>query len=266
MIKVLIETRSCACACGQTFECKITSKQRFINGHNARVQKLTKEQCEKISKAKKGKASKLKGKSYNETYGIVKAKWMREIRSGKNNGVCNMSKEKIAIMSQNSSKIRIKKFASGEMVIWNKNHTKETDERVAKYVENNIRTRSEWSEEKTNSIKKKQRLARIKQIEQNYGIAKPSYNIEASNFFKTFDEQNNTKGRYAVYGGGEYYISELGYFPDYINFEKKLIMEYDESKHYNRDGTLKQKDIVRQRQIQDHFPDFKFERIKQVGA
>ena len=34
---VPLETRFCECHCGSTFECKVTSKQRFIHGHNTRV-------------------------------------------------------------------------------------------------------------------------------------------------------------------------------------------------------------------------------------
>lgn len=111
--------------------------------------------------------------------------------------------------------------------------------------------------------KEKHRKIRIKQIEQNYGICIPSYNLSACEYFKKFDEEHNTKGRYAVYGNGEYYISELGYFVDYINFDLKLIIEWDEEKHYNKDGTLKHKDIIRQQEIQEHFSNFEFKRIKE---
>lgn len=111
--------------------------------------------------------------------------------------------------------------------------------------------------------KKKMRMSRIRNLKKN-GNHWPSYNPKACEFFKSFDQQNNTKGRYAVYGDNEYEISELGYFPDYINFDLKLIMEYDEPRHYNKDKSLKQKDILRQEEIQAHFPDFKFERIKEA--
>jgi very-short-patch-repair endonuclease len=73
----------------------------------------------------------------------------------------------------------------------------------------------------------------------------------------------NTKGRYAVYGDGEYQIESLGYFPDYINFSLKLIMEYDESHHFDENGNLLERDVQRQKEIQDHFPDFEFRRIKE---
>lgn len=90
---------------------------------------------------------------------------------------------------------------------------------------------------------------------------KPGYNKKACEYFKRFDEENNTKGQYAT-NGGEHYIKELSYWVDYINFEKKLIIEWDEEKHYENDK-LKQKDVLRQKAIQKVFPDFQFSRIRE---
>lgn len=109
--------------------------------------------------------------------------------------------------------------------------------------------------------KLKQRLAVIKRMEQNYGVCFPSYNKHACEYFRKFDEEHNTKGQYAVYGGGEYKIEELGYWVDYINFDLKLIMEYDEPAHYVN-GKLKIEDIARQEEIQKVYSDFEFKRIK----
>lgn len=72
---------------------------------------------------------------------------------------------------------------------------------------------------------------------------------------------NNTSGRYAT-NGDEYYIKELGYWSDYINFKSKLIIEWDEEKYYIN-GKLRNKDIVRQQEIQNFFPDFSFKRIRE---
>ena len=51
-----LETRFCGCNCGGTFVCKINSKQRYINGHNARVKHPTEDPNvrEKISRNSKG--------------------------------------------------------------------------------------------------------------------------------------------------------------------------------------------------------------------
>lgn len=105
------------------------------------------------------------------------------------------------------------------------------------------------------------RIALLNRIEKNYGIPSPFYTPQACEFFKQFDKAMETKGRYAVYGGGEYNIKELGYFPDYINFDLKLIIECDDPSHFNLEGNLKQKDIQRQQEIQEFYPDFTFIRI-----
>lgn len=110
----------------------------------------------------------------------------------------------------------------------------------------------------TDQALKKIRLARIESIKQNYGECWPNYNKKACEFFRVFDEKNKIKGRYAIYGGGEYYIKKLGYWVDYINFDKKLIIEWDEPYHNKQ----KIKDKKRQKEIQDFFPKFEFIRIK----
>jgi hypothetical protein len=109
-------------------------------------------------------------------------------------------------------------------------------------------------------LKKYFRLTALKRIEENYGIPYPNYNPSACEIFKKFDERNHTQGRYAIYGDGEYQIKELGYFPDYINFDLKLIIEVDEP--YHEKSIQKSKDIDRQKEIQEFYPDFKFLRFK----
>jgi len=89
----------------------------------------------------------------------------------------------------------------------------------------------------------------------------PGYNLNACKHFEQFDKENNTKGKYAT-NGGEYYIKELSYWIDYINFDKKLIIEWDERKHFVNEQ-LKEKDVIRQQKIQKLFSDFEFKRIKE---
>lgn len=182
------ETRTCACGCGQTFECKINDKQKFISGHNNakyKIKILTCLYCRKQFR--------YRGKNERRAYCSIKCYNL--------NG-------------------------------FSREH------------------------------KKHLRIAAIKRVEQHCGIASPNFNLEACKFFKSFDKQNNTFGKYALYGGGEHQVKELGYFLDYINFDKKLIMEYDEPAHYDKSGKLKQKDVKRQEEIQKILPDFEFKRIK----
>ncbi len=111
-------------------------------------------------------------------------------------------------------------------------------------------------------LKINKRIARIEQARANNGIYHPAYNPRSCEYFKSFDEQNNTQGKYAMYGGEEHHIEELGYFPDYINFDLKIIMEWDEEYHYEND-ILSERDIQRQIEIQKFYPDFEFRRIRE---
>ena len=116
----------------------------------------------------------------------------------------------------------------------------------------------------TEESKRKVRLARlmtIKKIKFEGNQVIPSYNSNACKFFAKFDQENNTDGMYAT-NGGEYHVEELGYFPDYFNPDLKLIMEWDEERHY-RNNQLKEKDIKRQKEIENLFPSFKFVRIRE---
>ncbi len=88
----------------------------------------------------------------------------------------------------------------------------------------------------------------------------PRSNVTACKFFEQFDKAFDTQG---YYGSEEYRIKELGYFPDYINFDLKLIIEWDEERHYDADGNLKEDDIQRQKEIQERFSDFRFVRIRE---
>ncbi len=114
----------------------------------------------------------------------------------------------------------------------------------------------------SNATKQKIRSARINSLNIDDESAFPGYNKMACEYFRQFDDDNDTSGQYAVYGGGEFEIKELGYYPDYINFDLKLIMEFDEENYY-KNNQLHKDDVQRQKKIQAIYPDFKFRRIRE---
>jgi hypothetical protein len=86
----------------------------------------------------------------------------------------------------------------------------------------------------------------------NNGIF-PNYNKTAIQYFKTF----NLSNCYFTENPHEFYISELGYWPDFIDFDLKLIIEIDERHHFDKQsGLLMAKDKQRQNAIQEFYPDF----------
>lgn len=114
--------------------------------------------------------------------------------------------------------------------------------------------------------RKKIRLARLAQLEEqcrvNDQTFTPSFNRRAILFFERLDRRLQTTGVYAL--NPAEYRTTAGYFLDYVNFEKKLIVEWDEKNHYRKDGSLRKRDAERQLEIEAEFPDFRFLRIKEV--
>jgi len=151
-------------------------------------------------------------------------------------------------------------------VPWNKNKGGYFSKEALKNIPLFKKGQIPWNKDKTFSTesKRKMRLAHLRFLKEcifEGGQIRPSYNSNACKFFAKFDQKNNTNGMYAT-NGGEYHIKELGYFPDYFNSKLKLIMEYDERRHY-RNGKLRKRDIKRQEEIQNLFPDYKFVRIRE---
>ena len=153
---------------------------------------------------------------------------------------------------------------------WNKGLTKHTDNRVKASGEATSTTRRKKlksGELIHNSIGSKRsiearlrmRNSRLVNVNRNGGTW-PSYSDKAIKYFKEYDVKNKTKGQYAT-NPYEYYIKSLRYWLDYINFENKIIMEYDEEEHFLSSGKLRSKDIIRQNKIQNLYKDFKFIRI-----
>jgi len=140
--------------------------------------------------------------------------------------------------------------------------------------ENNVRywlgkTRSEETKQKirekrklqimkpfTEEMLKKMRLSAIKR-----GIKFPNYNSKGC---KIIDEYNRKYGYNFQHAenGGEVCID--GYWPDGLDEKRKTIIEIDESRHFNSDGTYKEKDIKRQKYLENL--GYKVIRIKFKGA
>jgi hypothetical protein len=101
--------------------------------------------------------------------------------------------------------------------------------------------------------KLKMRLSAIKRINNNIsngGQIQPRYNPVACNYFNRLMEQNGVHIQHAE-NGGEFFIKELGYWVDGYDAENNVVYEFDESHHYSSNGTLKEKDAIRQQEIEN---------------
>ena len=106
----------------------------------------------------------------------------------------------------------------------------------------------------TDEAKRKMRISAIKRITKYKfdGLSMcPNVNKKETDYFVKLE---NEKGWNGIFFGKDnknqqYLIENLGYFVDYYEPEKNIIVEYDETLHYNKDWTLKEKDIKRQEEI-----------------
>ena len=98
----------------------------------------------------------------------------------------------------------------------------------------------------SNETKKKMRISATKRIKQKRTKPYTNYNPNACEYFDKLNEINRWNLQHAL-NGGEIEVS--GYFIDAYDRIKNIIVEYDEPHHYTIDGTLKEKDLKRQKEI-----------------
>lgn len=106
------------------------------------------------------------------------------------------------------------------------------------------------------------RLATINQRNKLLGSVGPMYNPKSIPIIEQYGRENNYNFRHAEnHECGEYHIKELGYWVDGFDEHANVVIEFDEKDHFNLDGQLKKKDIIRQNEI-IKFLKCKFIRIK----
>lgn len=93
--------------------------------------------------------------------------------------------------------------------------------------------------------------ARIREIKNfiNRGYIFNNYNPKACEYFDKLNKENDWNLRHALNGGE---INCIGYFLDAYDKEKNIVVEYDEFHHYDSLGNLKEKDILRMKEIINH--------------
>jgi hypothetical protein len=112
----------------------------------------------------------------------------------------------------------------------------------------------------TDTTKLKMRVSTLKYISDVKGQICPRYNKKSIAIIEDFGIKNNYNFSHAE-NGGEYFIKELGYFLDAYDHENNVVLEIDESHHFDVYGNLKESDIHRQKEIES-FLGCKFYRIK----
>ena len=99
------------------------------------------------------------------------------------------------------------------------------------------------------STKLKMRISTLEYIKSLKGQLAPRYNKESIPFIEEYGRENGLSFMHAE-NGGEYFVNELGYFLDAYDPINNVVLEIDEKHHFNREGSLKERDVERQKQIQ----------------
>lgn len=203
--------------------CKSCSSYGENNPYHWKGKRRSKDTIDKIKKSKIGQKS-----NYDiwlEKYGKEEADERQRISNEKN------SKSNTGRKQSEESKRRIGKSNSGS----NPNKRKPKPWQVG---ENNPSKRPE--------VKEKIRIARLKEIEEKHGQVMPNYNPVACEIIEGFNKFGYNF-RHAENGGE---VCVAGYFPDGLDEERNLIVEMDESHHFDVDGNLRQKDVERQKYLE----------------
>jgi len=101
-------------------------------------------------------------------------------------------------------------------------------------------------------VRRKIRLSVLKHIRENIGTdLRPTFNPRACKYIDGLNQKHGWNLKHAL-NGGEYFISDLGFWVDGFDQKRNIIFEYDEPKHYGVDGFLKERDVNRMTEIKNH--------------
>lgn len=138
---------------------------------------------------------------------------------------------------------KISKIVSGDgNPMFGKRHSELTKQIISF---KNSGNKSKTGQTASETSKEKMRLAVVKRIEK-YGKHKRGFNPQAC---KYLDSLTKFKFKHAL-NDGEFCFK--GYFADGYDETQNVWIEYDESKHFDKNGNLKQKDLVRMNKIKSH--------------
>lgn len=163
--------------------------------------------------------------------------------------------DKIALA--NTGKVRseeYKKKMSEKMK--GKKHSAEHNIKISLARKGDPRTKTRlgipWSDEQ----KKKCRISHINRRNLLYGgadgVMYPNVGLGENKYFRKLELETGWDGIYHGKSNKQFYLNELGYFVDYYEPTLNIVIEYDETKHYDKNWNLKEKDVIRQREIKNY--------------
>lgn len=96
----------------------------------------------------------------------------------------------------------------------------------------------------------KQRLARVEDLLSKFGskFQAVNYNKNACKLFNTINKEMNWNGMHAE-NGGEFRVDKLGYWLDYYEPTKNIVIEFDEKRHLI--PSIAEKDKIKEKEVID---------------
>jgi hypothetical protein len=270
------ENNLCKCGCGGY------CKMNYIKGHGRKNKPCSEEHKRKIGESNSGKVrtDEVKAKMSEINKGKIVSEETKEklskIAKEKGFGLWMIgrklseeakrkgSESRMGHITTEETKRKISEANSGEKNgMYGKTHSDEYKEKLRENAHNlrknahtpeaNEKNRQKHLGKKlSEETKRKMRIAAINHINEKNGGVCTMHNVDGCKFLDELSIEKGWNLQHAL-NGGEFYISELGYFVDGYDKEKNIVVEYDEPLHYLKTtGELKQKDIKRQNQIIEH--------------
>lgn len=95
------------------------------------------------------------------------------------------------------------------------------------------------------------RLGALNYLAKTKGQVIPRYNIHSISVIEELGRELGCNFLHAE-NGGEYHIKELGYFLDGYDPDRNVVVEIYEKHHYDSEGNLRPRDVVREREIKSY--------------
>ena len=132
-----------------------------------------------------------------------------------------------------------KKLATSKLGDLNPAKRDDVRRKISETQKQNPRKISDDTREKL-SIKSK--AAMLRRIDQLGMCPRPNFNPTACSYFNKLNQERGWNLQHAMNGGEKRFLC---YYPDAYDADRNIVVEYDESHHFDVNGDLKKKDVVR---------------------
>ena len=119
------------------------------------------------------------------------------------------------------------------------------------------RTKTRLGKKNSDDHNRKIRVGHIKRRKEIFGENMgfyPNVNKKETEYFRLLESRMGWNGIYHGKDGNktQFHVKDIGYFVDFYDEINNIVVEYDETSHYDKNWNLRPKDIKRQNEIKNH--------------